>query len=1240
MKKSLAILLTLILTFSCFSILSVGTVSAEEVQNKGQILFQSDFSDVSKWRGSNVSTLDEDDDGTKDFVRLNTGTGVSTALYTPTVVLKPGYTYEYSFDIRVPEGEGLCEQDFASYVLNETTYKLNPKFSIYQPGNTASNEKPSEGLKEGTNNYAYNGNGTTTIIRRKDFVSYWTVGDYATYEKKKYSSFTSDHYSACKDAEGNGVSPNTVYKDWTTVTATFTAIDDENNLGDTAVSFGFSLDKVAGLAIDVKNIQVKCIKVPAVPRTLFKSDFANGVGNFRATTGKYSATQNKAEVTLDKENALVKIASHNSSNLLSELFTMVPGNDYELSFEVKIPEESGDFMYEGKSYGPAFAIFSPNVSNGVATSGPKIGNDANNNLYADRQSNVKRREDFEMTWNFPGRNPWVEKDSYFDQTSHRNITTYKDDAGTTVYPNPKELYSEWTTITATFTAVGDTAENMAISFGTGVAYEGWFFYIRNIELIETPNSDSEPEEPEQPEQPEEPEEPAVLRGPEVDEGFEDFTAGTKLYDNTLTGTQNMYTYTSKGKLLTGFGDLTVSNQGGYNGSKQSLTGRTYYQYAAMPLALDANTEYELSFWYTYTTNDADIYLEELFYGIVKPVEGSAVSDSILHGGGGTLRMKEYFAPDEFEMGKWRKATLKFSTGANTDGLVFAYSYSDTKKSDVTASPNQTPLYIDDVKIKKVENAPEKVNITIDHKDAASVEITSGYFKDFVIGEKIQFKVRTKDALVPTVTVNGNVIEANNGYYTYTITESDVAIKVECEGDENRADPNNYNGLPLYEYNQEVAVTPVWEGNVVYHETALFTTGRETAKLLYPIDKVVAVRSYDLTKTYFEGVDYEIAEDGTLRILEGSQIPVYKGALETSNESSFKFVGKENAYAHFVDNYEYAAYAVNVTYEHSDVWTGDEGYNPEAVQSVADKIPGVIEKLEKGEDVEVVILGDSLSCGSSTSGQAYDDLYNDKGGQNINTLNYAPFTPSWPVMLEQTLKTLYPDANITFKNIAHGGKTAKWGSERLLTRLGYLERDFGWTYETPDLLILAYGGNDLTAGYTAEQFKGYMQSIITQYRGYKQDENAEVLLWTETRHHTQVTQYTHENHEAYQQVMYDLADENGSIGVVDTLNVFNEVVQSKPETDLFSDCVIHVNDFATRVIVQCFVAALTSEKAEEEVPGDFDTDGVVNADDVALLAKYFADWEGVELDPSKLDISGDGLVNLYDLVKLAQIAAKW
>lgn len=43
MKKSLAILLTLILTFSCVSLLGTGVAVAEEIQEVGVNLIESDF---------------------------------------------------------------------------------------------------------------------------------------------------------------------------------------------------------------------------------------------------------------------------------------------------------------------------------------------------------------------------------------------------------------------------------------------------------------------------------------------------------------------------------------------------------------------------------------------------------------------------------------------------------------------------------------------------------------------------------------------------------------------------------------------------------------------------------------------------------------------------------------------------------------------------------------------------------------------------------------------------------------------------------------------------------------------------------------------------------------------------------------------------------------------------------------------------------------------------------------------
>ena len=44
-------------------------------------------------------------------------------------------------------------------------------------------------------------------------------------------------------------------------------------------------------------------------------------------------------------------------------------------------------------------------------------------------------------------------------------------------------------------------------------------------------------------------------------------------------------------------------------------------------------------------------------------------------------------------------------------------------------------------------------------------------------------------------------------------------------------------------------------------------------------------------------------------------------------------------------------------------------------------------------------------------------------------------------------------------------------------------------------------------------------------------------------------------------------------------------------------------------------------------------------DVSVLAKCLAGWE-VEVNEAALDFSGDGVVNLFDLVRLAQHVAGW
>jgi len=920
-----------------------------------------------------------------------------------------------------------------------------------------------------------------------------------------------------------------------------------------------------------------------------------------------------------------------NSTFYTPTFILSPGKEYKISFDIRVPEGSLDYLSNSsKPIYPKFVVFQPgNTAAGEAkTNGYSEGQ--NDYAYKYEKYGTVRRPDFYANWQV-GNYDTKKVDGIFGFGNNQFPSLLKDDSGNAVSSNV--AFEEWTEISATFTAiddetngaVGDQVVSMYFTLynakQTGAMYD-----IRNIKVIDVA---AQPEEPEPPEEPEVPE----IRGPEVFEDFEGFDADTKLYDHTLTGTQNMYTYSSKAALLTSFGSLTVTDDGGYNGSKQSLMGSTYYQYAAMPLNLTPNTKYELSFWYAYTRSDADRYLKEITYGVFSPVEGKSIGDSLMTGSG-TRKMTEVFAPNDLDPAVWRKATVDFTTGDNVDNIVFAYTYHDKLKSDISQTVNKCPLYIDNVSIIPVEseNAPEKANLSIQHKDSVSVDIVSGYFKDFAVGEKVQFKVRTKDSLVPTVTVNGEAVTANSkGLYEFIATEDNI-IKVECEGDENRLDPNNYNGLPLYEYNQVVASTPIWEGNVVYHETALFIPERETAKLIYPIDKIISVRSYDLAKTYLEGVDYEVTEDGELKILEGSSIPVWTVSMDTNEASSFPIVDKEDTYAKFMDNYVYSAYAINVTYEHSKVWKSE----PETIESITQELPNVIEKLQNGEEVNIIVFGDSASCGWSTSGNFYDNLiYNKQGVKVSNVLNFAPYTPAWPVMVEQGLKALYPNAKITFRNVALGGTTAEWGKGVIKKRLGYLEADYGLKAEEIDLMILGYGGNDLTAGHTAEQYYNNMQTIITNFREATGD-TTEVLLWTEYRPRADIEQFSEENLAAFRQKNFDLAEANDGVAVVDFNRVYNQVMESKQYYDVFNDAVIHGNDFLTRIIAQCIITGLS---LPDYLAGDVDDDGLTNLNDLVTIAQYVAGWD-VSVNEYAADANGDKVTDLADVNRLAQYLAGW
>ena len=497
MKKTLAILLAVLLTFSSVSLLGTGTALAE--QQTGDVLFTSDYlwSDQgAKWNDTDsiLTKMDENGDGTNDFGRLTALESKNKPqIYSPTVQVIPGNSYELSFYVRVPNDANTEEFTY--------TNQYAPYITIYQPNSTY------KYWSEGQNEYAYTGGEEYGAKpRRTDFVSNVTIGEYATYTKDKYSSYGYQVFYNC--VGGKEVKLNEALGEWTKMTISFTAIASADNDGpqDVAVSFGFY--KKGTFCYDFKDVVFKCTNAVEAPKvqTILKSDFANGFG----TWNPYKSSKATKEIVIETENgeAYAKIPAYSQTYLISTPVELVPGNQYELTFDVRIPDDSDAFYSGGKPYGPFFAIYETGVdsSTGKAKTTPTIDEEsaANNNLYSEEATKVNRRSDVDIVWQFN------------DKTHNDTNTVFRDNDQASVFgkseaADPAVTYAEWTTFKATFTATASAenagAQTVAIAFGCGFNAETTrWLNVKNVKLVETRAGGSE-EEPDQPDQPDTPVEP-------------------------------------------------------------------------------------------------------------------------------------------------------------------------------------------------------------------------------------------------------------------------------------------------------------------------------------------------------------------------------------------------------------------------------------------------------------------------------------------------------------------------------------------------------------------------------------------------------------------------------------------------------------------------------------------------------------------------------------------------------------
>ena len=375
----------------------------------------------------------------------------------------------------------------------------------------------------------------------------------------------------------------------------------------------------------------------------------------------------------------------------------------------------------------------------------------------------------------------------------------------------------------------------------------------------------------------------------------------------------------------------------------------------------------------------------------------------------------------------------------------------------------------------------------------------------------------------------------------------------------------------------ILMNDIFDGNRVVNETVMFIDYGEARTLLYDIEKIISVKSFDGSVTYLEGIDYALV-DGKIQILEGSSIPCITSAVYYGS-SEYKLLTLYNGaptFTYEVEGKSMTKWQVNIEYQHSDSWNG-------YVQSEqSDFFTDFIEKLMNGEDVTIFYYGDSITVGASST------FY----------YNYDPYQYGYSYLLTHALADAFdytvkyvdteelmlgvikpPPANdyiggtrgtITYINTAIGGFTSENGLSNFQAHVADYIKCYGC-----DLFICGFGMNDksVEASVTSSNVKKIVDGVITLA-----PDSAVMLVASMFFNNVEVNAETYNTNIKNQDVaLKTLAENYRSAGVecgVASVGLVSEsVLERKEFRDYTGNNINHPNDFFCRVYAQTVFKAL-------------------------------------------------------------------
>ena len=351
---------------------------------------------------------------------------------------------------------------------------------------------------------------------------------------------------------------------------------------------------------------------------------------------------------------------------------------------------------------------------------------------------------------------------------------------------------------------------------------------------------------------------------------------------------------------------------------------------------------------------------------------------------------------------------------------------------------------------------------------------------------------------------------------------------------------------VWNYRPEL-LQPFWRSELVEGESVLFlkqdAAEPAEALLLFPVQSVVSVCNSAGDVIWEADRDYTWEQGSRrIRLTQDSRIPAFSEAdlRRPAGSQKYRLTHRDgNGEILFGAELEYAAMQVCVTYRRA----AGQKWMAALPDYSADLLPRTTTRLQQGQPVTLVTLGDSISAGSNASG-LYDQ---------------PPYQPAYPELVRRGLDEA-SSGDVAMINLAVGGTSTDWG----------LQQVDAVAEKSPDLLIIAFGMND-SAGRSAESYQMNIQGIITAVR--ERSPHCEFILVASMLGNRDWTTLQHGRFAEYRTALQELS--GPGIAVADLTSVWEEFLVRKKDCDQTGNGVNHPNDFGHRVYAQVILSLLSN-----------------------------------------------------------------